>query len=720
MPKWTQLLQNHKPFTVENENVKLHQYNSANGYGEGVVIKQIRCKSEAEVNKAEEEGRIAKNKPHQNIRECLGLEIEAEESGWFVYIFYEPMPRNLHDVLMERARNMSFFTEAELWARFSQILSALAFLEELKVAHRNVQPDNLFLSSQGEIKVGNFNFAKEIDSNAPAVRTLLGTMPYCSPIIRECNIKNLTGEWLQHDVFKSDVYSLGMVLLHLSLLSMPQELSSISGLQRELDKRIDSLAVRYSAEWRDQLKWLLRVKEEHRPKFCRVYESFQNPSPYSDDDPLAPQESGADISEPLAINVVCGIPFVRVSAQFIDQKVPCMVTVKAAPELNFRLGGIDIVCVIDQSGSMLDEATMPLIKAALFDLVELLGEQDRLSVVGFSDTAERKCPLTLCTTQGKMALKEHIAELRVLDLTNLTAGFLLGLEVLKQRRYPNQSCSILLFTDGKSNVGEPPKVCLNRLELCGIERLTVFCFGYGEQLDIDFLQALSEKSHGVFQHVANPEELQSVFVSAYKSLTRIVARDLRISLSVLTGPVLCDIIKVYSDDQQDFFSLPKLGANQQISFIFLLRPRYRELSSPVRFPTVQVTLTYQDSEGAQSSKFATLDVKFVKWGPEAVHVAEVWARWQQARAVACLHEVKQLEDVEAVKKCLKRKIESLHRSGVARHAAVQPVLSQLKDLQDGIEVEGVEHLRSFGRRPVSDFALSDVAEYSADSTASPG
>ena len=221
------------------------------------------------------------------------------------------------------------------------------------------------------------------------------------------------------------------------------------------------------------------------------------------------------------------------------------------------------------------------------------------------------------------------------------------------------------------------------LQQCCIERLTVCCFGYGKelQLDFDILRVLSETTHGVFKHIVHPEELQSVFVSAYKS--RVLARDLRVSLKVLRGSVLCDITQVYSDNGQDF-SLHTLGANQQVPLIFLLKPRYSDLDRPVCFPTVQITLTYQNCEGMESSQITTLDVQFTEWGPEAVHVAEVDVYWQQARGVACLLEVKRLAlsgEMEEAKQCLEREIEVLTRSGYASHAAVQSVLSQLKEAQ---------------------------------------
>jgi len=341
---WTQLLQNHDPFLVE-DHINFHQYNSENRYCEGVIIKQIICtpdaqteiaisESNANTEKAINEGYLAFNNPHPNLCKCLGWGLEAGSDHCIVYIAYAPMPRSVHEDMVERAKTQSFYTEAELCSICDQTLSALSFLEELEIAYRDIKPQSIFLSPQGQVKVGYISFAKEGQGNAPEGMTLGGAFPYYSPLMREYM---LGGGTLRHDVFKSGVYSFGMVLMHLSLLEMPQDFSQLPGLQARLDKTIDSLT-NYSAEWRNLLKKLLQVKEENRPRFLTVQAGFQDRPPFSDDDPLVHQASRADIPEPLTLSVVCGRP-VRVSTQLIDEEVPCMITIKApsgAPPWRYR------------------------------------------------------------------------------------------------------------------------------------------------------------------------------------------------------------------------------------------------------------------------------------------------------------------------------------------------------------------------------------------------
>lgn len=57
---------------------------------------------------------------------------------------------------------------------------------------------------------------------------------------------------------------------------------------------------------------------------------------------------------------------------------------------------IDLICVIDKSGSM-KGMKMELVKSTLKYLTELLNENDRISLVEFESEAKRISPLMSCS-----------------------------------------------------------------------------------------------------------------------------------------------------------------------------------------------------------------------------------------------------------------------------------------------------------------------------------
>lgn len=85
-----------------------------------------------------------------------------------------------------------------------------------------------------------------------------------------------------------------------------------------------------------------------------------------------------------------------------DQRVPVMVSIKSfddkkkepkegvesvkAPETKNQRPGIDLICVIDVSGSMSGEK-IELVKKSMSYLLELLSENDRLSIITFESFA---------------------------------------------------------------------------------------------------------------------------------------------------------------------------------------------------------------------------------------------------------------------------------------------------------------------------------------------
>lgn len=61
--------------------------------------------------------------------------------------------------------------------------------------------------------------------------------------------------------------------------------------------------------------------------------------------------------------------------------------------------GVDLVCVIDVSGSM-SGAKILLVKQALIYLIKMMRPKDRISLVIFNQSAKRLCPLKLATPEN--------------------------------------------------------------------------------------------------------------------------------------------------------------------------------------------------------------------------------------------------------------------------------------------------------------------------------
>lgn len=97
---------------------------------------------------------------------------------------------------------------------------ALQHLHGKKVLHRDFKTPNIFLTKENVIKVGDFGVAKALDHTLDKASTQIGTPYYLSPELCHGQPYN----------YKSDMWSMGVVIYETMNLSRPFEASNIASL----------------------------------------------------------------------------------------------------------------------------------------------------------------------------------------------------------------------------------------------------------------------------------------------------------------------------------------------------------------------------------------------------------------------------------------------------------------------------------------------------------
>eukprot|EP00916_Digyalum_oweni_P001121 GHVL01002226.1.p1 GENE.GHVL01002226.1~~GHVL01002226.1.p1 ORF type:complete len:403 (-),score=65.59 GHVL01002226.1:632-1840(-) len=104
--------------------------------------------------------------------------------------------------MQKRKTGPCYFTEKECMFIFIQICLALQHVHRQNVLHRDLKTQNVFLTSTGCVKLGDFGIAKLLTSQTSMARTMIGSPFYMSPELCQDQPYNA----------KSDIWALGCVL----------------------------------------------------------------------------------------------------------------------------------------------------------------------------------------------------------------------------------------------------------------------------------------------------------------------------------------------------------------------------------------------------------------------------------------------------------------------------------------------------------------------------
>lgn len=114
-------------------------------------------------------------------------------------------------------------------------------------------------------------------------------------------------------------------------------------------------------------------------------------------------------------------------------KLKSAVNLPAMISLNTSGGtrtSVDLICVIDNSGSMKGEK-IQLVRDTIKFLIETLTPADRLSIILFNTYAKRVCGLKCVTPENSVKLVNLVDEIQAGGGTDINSGMNLALKTLR-------------------------------------------------------------------------------------------------------------------------------------------------------------------------------------------------------------------------------------------------------------------------------------------------
>ena len=244
--------------------------------GQIFALKEVEAKNLDKLNEYKEEAvQLSKSQHHPNVMQSYGYYFyETSHNSYKLGIISEYIHRNLNLEVVYRIREKQhlYWSEDKLLKIAYNLIDTFAYLEHIGICHRDIKPTNLFLLEDYQIKVIDFgesieNYDDEDEENQMA--TIRGTPQYLSPILWEAHVI-LKAKEAEHNMFKSDVFSAGLVLYQLAAMKdvggFNQKTPQCDG-EVLIKEGLKQLSKSYSNKLVEIIRRMLIFNEEDRPTF---------------------------------------------------------------------------------------------------------------------------------------------------------------------------------------------------------------------------------------------------------------------------------------------------------------------------------------------------------------------------------------------------------------------------------------------------------------------
>jgi Ca-activated chloride channel homolog len=210
------------------------------------------------------------------------------------------------------------------------------------------------------------------------------------------------------------------------------------------------------------------------------------------------------------------------------QMLYVLVDLKLSREARASTQPLNLSLVLDHSSSMQRDNKLQRLKEAVSRIIDMMDEQDYLSIVTFGDRATVLLPSS--PLGNKRAAKEALDAIRCRGGTEMSTGIRAGLQEL-QTHSANLLSQMLVLTDGQTYGDEA--ICLALATQAGERQVQITALGLGDDWNSVLLDELALRTGGHSDYVQNAEQLSRVFEEQLRTLQLTAIRNL--TLSVNTG-----------------------------------------------------------------------------------------------------------------------------------------------------------------------------------------
>lgn len=192
--------------------------------------------------------------------------------------------------------------------------------------------------------------------------------------------------------------------------------------------------------------------------------------------------------------------------------------------------GMNLVLLLDTSGSMEREDRAQTVDEIITTLVANLGVSDSITLIGFSSTAR----LLIDGMPGGSpdAFLSIVNGIRPSGGTNIEAALDLAYEKLFERFRPGGNNRILMLTDGAANLGEMGGAALSAMiEKNRVKGAALDCFGIGwDGYDDTLLERLTRNGDGKYGFLNSPQHAGDYFKNTWLKSVEVSAKNVKVQV----------------------------------------------------------------------------------------------------------------------------------------------------------------------------------------------
>ncbi len=191
---------------------------------------------------------------------------------------------------------------------------------------------------------------------------------------------------------------------------------------------------------------------------------------------------------------------------------------------------LNLVVLLDKSGSMERADRVQTVREALRVLAGQLQPQDKLSVITFARTAR----LWADAVPGNQASQviDQVSGQTPEGGTNLEDALGLAYQTALKNYVQGGGNRVVLLTDGAANLGNiDPEALQQKVEANRKQGVALDCFGIGwEGFNDEILETLSSHGDGRYGFLNSPEEAEAGFAGQLAGALRVAAADVKVQV----------------------------------------------------------------------------------------------------------------------------------------------------------------------------------------------